>query len=677
MTDHRSMSRPASVEPGWLRTTRILLIGTILAFIVVIYVPWNPDSLADGLDPSFRYALNELYGRGAQFGTEVIYQYGPFGFLLRDDFHPETYLQLLAARLFFAVVLAALTLSLAIRSLPSIPAWWLWSFAFAGVLTWLDMPYMLLPHLALLTHAYGEGRRRVVLLGLATPAMALASLIKFTFLVMNCGILGLAFLGELLRFWANRSKNSAARWRELLGFLLWPAGYGFSLVLFWLLADQGLGNLRSFVQEGLHLASTYGVCHSLAGPRWELVGFVIIGGSFVLLIAYSEIKRRGGAGIPLTLALAFFFFMSGKHAFVRHDPPHAVIGAFYGICVVWLYGLVVVSADWRNANKGRGNRKLRAFGRPLATLGVAIAMLGYASVLLATYQWPAADLGTYFRQRVSSLRPQLASARKLLEDPRWFASTQQKAMAQLRQRYPLPPLEGAVDLYPFNLNILFAHGFRYQQRPLLQSFQACDSWLAEKNAEAIAWPQGPDHILFEIWPIDYHLPATEDSLSWPHLLAGYQPRQKSGEILVLDRAMQPAKVERRPLGTLETGFNTWRSLEPPVDGLLWIEIEMERSLAGSVTALLFREPQLYATVQLAGGDEREYRLFPRIGHAGFLLSPIVDSVDEFARLYAGDPAAELRSKQVEAFKIRLEKTWAYQPKIELRLFDLVIDRALQ
>ncbi len=652
------------------RGMRALVAGAILVFAFLLFPPWHPAAMTEGLDPSFRYALNELYARGAQFGTEVIYQYGPYGFLLSDEYHPHTYSQLLLARVFFALVLVGLTLALASRFLTHVWAWGPWSCVLIGALAWYDMPYMLLPHLALLVDIYGEGKRRLVLLALATPAMALASLIKFAYLLMAVAVLGVAVVAGLVDFWRDRPQTGLARAQHLLRSCVWPAGYVFSLVGFWQLADQHLANLLPFLRASWHLASTYGVCHAMSGPPWELAWFVLLGGSFWLLATAAELRRRGWAGVPVVLALALYFFMSGKHGFVRHDPPHAVIGAFYASCGVWLYGLVVIAADWR-ANRRASASQLR----PLAVLGVMFATLGYASLLLTTYRWPAGSWAIYFQQRAASLPSQLRGVRAWLANPDWFAGSAQDAMARLRQQYPLPELAGTVDLYPFNLSILFAQGFKYQPRPLLQSFQACDPWLAEKNAAAIEWPHGPDHILFEIWPIDGHLAATEDSLSWPHLLAGYQPQQQAGALLVLARAAQPARIERRLLRAQKVAWNTWLPLEPSADGLLWAEIDLQRSPAGSLLALLFREPRIYISVQLASGKERIFRLFPQIGRTGFLLSPIVETVDEFARLYAQGPLAELRDQQVVACRIRLDKTWTYQPEIEFRLFALAIERS--
>ena len=48
------------------------------------WFPWHLRVIRTGLDNSFRYAQNDLFVRGGQFASEIVVNYGPYGFLKND-----------------------------------------------------------------------------------------------------------------------------------------------------------------------------------------------------------------------------------------------------------------------------------------------------------------------------------------------------------------------------------------------------------------------------------------------------------------------------------------------------------------------------------------------------------------------------------------------------------------
>ena len=53
----------------------------------------------ENLDPSWNWALHEAFSRGLRFGHDIVFTYGPFGFLAGRMYHPQTFLLFVALKL--------------------------------------------------------------------------------------------------------------------------------------------------------------------------------------------------------------------------------------------------------------------------------------------------------------------------------------------------------------------------------------------------------------------------------------------------------------------------------------------------------------------------------------------------------------------------------------------------
>jgi hypothetical protein len=65
---------------------------------------------------------------------------------------------------------------------------------------------------------------------------------------------------------------------------------------------------------------------------------------------------------------------------------------------------------------------------------------------------------------------------------------------------------------------------------------------------------------------------------------------------------------------------------------LFAEVTLNPTLAGQVSTALFNPPQLHAVVELSNGRTGKYRVVSSMMKTGFLLSPFVETTEEFASL---------------------------------------------
>lgn len=626
---------------------------TGVAFFALLWTwfPWNPSNLGTGLDPSFFYVLSDRFAAGAQFGDEVILQYGPYGFLRWDLYHPDTFGALVFGRI---VLIAALAVLLGWTTTRFSRRWsdgFLWLMAILLVAPFGSAPYMLLPFLAATVFLLGTIRERWIVAPFMA-AVALASLVKFTNFLFCSACIAVVVAAAFV-FPPTGEKKV----RPTAG-LFCGVVYVVSIVVLWVAGGQRLGQLPVFIQTRLVLASDYGVSQVRYGPSWQIVLFAITAAAVWLLCVLAFSRRYGARVWLFGFVAGMYLFLTFKHSFIRHDFGHTLLGGFNGMSLAIVLALLLVG----KTGFATSETHLRVAVGSL----VAFFLTGY--LLLFPARWNRFGVGYFHRPLIHVVK----TAPQFFLDPDGLKRRHEQAMAVLRSRFPLPNLNGTVDIYPFNSTILNAHGFDYDPRPTMLSYETTMPWLQETNARHVGWPDGPDHIVFDLEPLDDTFPALEDALSWPHFLTDYQPRFDTGNHLLLDKLESPRSGQWGEVLATEV---PWRSevAIPSVmaSGLVWARIEMSTTVLGRLFSTVFKGPIAYLRVTVDGGKERWFRMGPRMAASGFLISPLVTSREEFESLYGEDDIAPtVRSFAVET---QFGAGWYYRPKVIVELRGLAID----
>src|SRR4030095_15021986 len=92
-------------NPEAARHTALSRAAAIVAIIyaLAILVPWNARILPVSArvlqmtDPSWQMALHEAFVHRLQHGRQIVFTYGPWGFILTRMYHPGTYRWMLLA----------------------------------------------------------------------------------------------------------------------------------------------------------------------------------------------------------------------------------------------------------------------------------------------------------------------------------------------------------------------------------------------------------------------------------------------------------------------------------------------------------------------------------------------------------------------------------------------------
>jgi hypothetical protein len=626
--------RLAVIHPARYATGALLL----LTFIAV-FVPLWPEMPSSGLDPAWRFSMNQAVAQGLAFGSQVIFTFGPYAAIFTRTFHPAT-----DALMLYGSLGLALCYGLALLRLMR-GAHWGWALAFGTVHAALPLPRdtlffasALLACLAIFSLAQTPAAERErqpwrenALAALYSAPFGLLPLVKGTLLIL---CLAMLLLSCACCFANGRRRLAAAC-------LATPAA---TMLLCWLASGQHLASLGNYFYTLLPIISGYTDAMALPGNAREIWLYLASAAAMLATIgAQSQLPRQ--ARLFLLAAYFVFLFLAFKASFVRHDS-HAVTASLSLLLAALLLPFFC------------GGRMLAA--------ALAFAVLGW-------YYIDAYHIRSSADAVIGNVRHTYGSAwqglRQRMGGTDWPRQDYLAAMNDMRAQTALPKLPGTVDIYSFGQSWLFSSGNTWSPRPIFQSYSVYTPALAAANRQHLLGQAAPDHIFFRVEPIDSRMPSSEDGLSWPALLHRYQLAGTAGEALVLGKRADATALP--PPQAQQAGRHRFgeRVVLPASAKLLYASLDIQPSLAGRLASILFKSGELEIRLTLADRSSRKYRLIAGMARSSFLLSPLIEGTKDFAGLYGPEPG--LAGKQVTAIEVISEDgmAWLWQGDYALILTD--------
>jgi hypothetical protein len=586
----------------------------ILLFTYVLPPPL-PVEPGTGVDSSWQVMLTEAFLRSAQFGREVIFTYGPWGFLDRPRGDPRIYPWLAGARLLMAVAFVFGSSLLAMRHIRRPGMQWIF-------LAWVMFPGdpLSVTPMVLLAVALPRGTDKewgtTGVSTLLAVACALTVWGKFTSFVM---------IGALAA--ALATYDLVKRRLPLVSLEIVAGAIGF-----WLLAGQSLSNMPAYVKGALSIAGSYSEEMFLRGPDWE-VGFVA-GLALVIAIPSAIVFfcRKEWLLLPALIWVALQFFVQFKEAFVRHDPQHVWMGIVTSLFPCSMIFLCWTGFfDWETL-RPQTSRRTFILVRGCAAGTVLLSPL----FIFLELQVPGgnAPIGTLARNlsSVAALGPGSG-----------MSADYRHSLEEFRRREPLGEIPGTAAFFPDNQAVLYGHGLQVRLAPVPQAFLAYNAVLTKRNGSFFRSGNRPDFVLFDIHPIDNRYPSASDTSSWLALMACYEPSRYAGHYLLL-QAAKCSDTHLELIAETKTTAGT-RVAVPVADGYpVWAQIDTRLNTMGSIVKALARSPETDFAVDTPR-ERHVFRLSPGNARTGFLLSPMMfEPVSLGLLLSEGviDPRADVR-----------------------------------
>lgn len=606
--------RPAVTETNsWRSLLSPLLVALGLTFAVMSspHLPVGPDG-----DSSWGNVLDHSYQKNLQFGRDLTFTYGPFGFFLTPYFsiHQHT------ARIFIPAVLAFV-----VSAGVCLSAWQLrlaWRVLLIGtfgfVCSNLDYGSDGLVEIGFLSWGpicLTDNSRRLPFY-----------LMTFVFLSVFCAFAKMTFLYLAFATVCFISCELLMRKRVWLALSL-VTGFATVFLAVWVALGQSITFLPAFLINGFTLARGYAQTMGLeAVPIWKWRGAAtfLLAQLALLVLATTFLKQETTIrrrGFLITAWMLILNFMVWKHAFVLAEYFHTVL--LFSFAPVLVLMLEVIPAPPGTA---------RGWGRALA-MGCWILGLLTLQSMAVTLARPNLALQPF--------RNWQENFRRVFFPMDNFRRMQAMQAASEREQ-ELPALgeivrDHTVDVFGSLQSFALANKFNYQQRPVFQSYAACNARLMRLNEDFYLSTARPEYVLFSLHPLLRRFPPLEDAFVLRHLLINYEPVANEGPFLLL-KANSNAMPNLRLLREGTIGIGEKLELGEFASSNLWIELQAHQSIWGHARELLYQPSKLRLAAWSQDGKTRLSRLqapAPML-EAGFFASPLLLNNDDVLNLYTAN-----------------------------------------
>ena len=602
-------------------------------------------------EASWHLVLTDAFLRGAQFGRDIVYTYGPWGFVENPQGDPRIYPWLFGARLLIAMAFVFGVSLVAGRRIRQ-PAG---RFLFIAWVAILGDPISVLPMLLFAAAVRrdgesewpGESTVARLTVHLLAVACALTMWIKFTGFVIVAALVPALAVQDFIR-----------RRRPVISVEIAAAA-----LAFWLLARQSLVTLPSYVYGALSMARSYGTEMFVAeGPYPELGYVAALMVAIAIPAAIISYYRRPWSLWPSFAWVVLLFFLQLKEAFVRHDSFHVWMGIVNGLLPCAL--LLICRAGFFDPETSFPPI-VRGLTRTCSAL-----------VVLLSVGITATQIGTLAGFERFQLLARNMDAVKSLASGRSLSAEYRLQLEAFRRTKPLRQVAAPRTFSPMNRRWSTGTVWRSACHDS-QAFAAYNSYLSGRNAAFFRGPNRPDFVFFDIAPIDKRYPSAAQPFSWLALMDCYLPAESSGRYLVL----RAAGCEHASLDLMaETKVRAGQRIAVPDGGdyPVWVEIDMRLNRTGSIIAALASPPDTRLEVH-TGLGQHIFSLSTEAGKSGFLLSPLLLDPASFGGLFV-EGGIDLRTEVRDLSIVQSDRARGlYQPAIGLRLYRVLLhrrDRAL-
>lgn len=599
-----------SARPAQAKPTAIDWIFRILGFVVLVATAFSvPNFPATDLDTSWRMALGKFLLEGRQFGTDVVFTYGPLGFAMAKTYWGGQWASLIAWQAVQAVVFAAVVCWHGYR-LTGYSRRFFFIFFFLTGLSYEDAM-----HQTIIAFAGFELIRRsniawrwssVALLAL----LAVLSLAKFTNLLLG---LFLVLLAGGLEFRVRRHFSALRVPALFLGFFL----------VGWMLCGQHLGNIPAYLRSSWEISQGYQDAMGSSCPPYQLyLGVTVL----LLIVAYALLNLATHPdrirGAVLTLGAGAYIYLNWKHGFIRADG-HQVGFYFAALTVIVTSPLLLEDAPRFMLPK----RLLLVTASLITLIALESVLNGLIRGVLGSAQYEVDKNITFFLGK-SHTRELYDSKLQLEKD----------ALDLLKTKSIVG--RSTVDVLGFEQAVAIFNGFNYQPRPVFQGYSAYTPYLSRLNYDYFASDRAPEFVLFKLQTLDNRLATMDDPHVLRLLVQRYTYLLTEQGFTLWKRKPGPFDArafEPQPIRQTKITLGQKLDLADLADKSLWVEIDYHFSLLGKLRRFFFKPPVVTLRITDDKGYESLHRLPRSIGRAGFMLNPVVEDMLDFMRAAGGTP----------------------------------------
>jgi hypothetical protein len=591
------------IKRAFLLKNLVVQLG-LFCYSMAVLVPWGYRSWGGLCNNTWALELHNAFTNHLQFGKDIIFTFGPLGFLYYG-ITPETleyvilYWSTLTVVTFLGIrkiastgkyrFLNTLVLFIAVAAVASPDTVDAQAYFIILLYIFLNM-----------RNVRDEITNNILVISIATLSM-----IKFSwFLASFVTVIPLELYSLLYK---------KIRW----GIPIYIA----SITIIWFVCGQKISNFLEYIRNSWEIASFYSAAQSASGVTTPLsLSLFVISISIFIYIFYI-IRTK------LTLYIVvqtLFWFIIFKSGYVRNDYHETVSAA------VLLSGYTLILPLILNKKKGM----------TLYIFGAASSILLFIS-LFYIY-----NSNNSFDSRLkNTLKGQgFIDVYRIISNPYllWEKYHSEEDVFQKQNKQLIDYLgTSKIDIYPFgNVSSLILSGVNYCPRPVFESYSAYSQRLALLNAKVLLNPNYSTFILLGSATSDFRVPFLDDSLYLLNVIKFYEFVGSFGDFILLKRS---DKTQNQRLSFVSQGpVACGTAISVPIKNdlkhskIIWCQLTIPTSFLGSLMKLVYKI--MPVEIQMINADASQtaaYNIIPEEAKVGFILSPLIQNSKALQELMTG------------------------------------------
>jgi hypothetical protein len=683
---------------------------TLFLFIFFAFLP-QPFSIGTSLDPGWSYAISQAVEQKLLFGKDIVFTYGPLGYLIAGASLEGNFLQIILFRwlvyllLFIVSIIRILTMKNSIHRLLlvfTILFALITGTPYVGVGMSTDYQILFIYLLILSFNNIFQKYPRLIPLFVGAVS-GFCILTKFSLGIYIFGSFLLFLLINFLKGIKTKSETEIINNIFAITNLVLAT---LSVAWIFLIPNNFLTNLNSIILKlsfsciagifGWFLSNRvnqkYVQTHSNLLP-WlifycvysllivhaifddssvSLINYFknslemssgyssamsVVGNQFTLVLAILEyiiiliflflILQEGY--LNLSLSLLFILFICFKHGFVRQDG-HVVVFAIT-IPLIALLCLLKIK-KYRN---------------------LKISYFFYCFILIASIFIAGSGLSPVVQGRKLLLNNVIHNIVSISDLNGLKTEIIRKSKLDLVDLH-LPNYvkklvnKKTIDIIPWDISLVPANNLNWVPRPVFQSYSAYTNKLDNLNFESMS--KSPrDYIFYNFQSIDGRHPFFDEPKTFFYIFCNYQPSVDAPDFINTPALKNIVLLEKRKLSRClpdsfskksSISWNTPYSTETVSESIIRAKVKFQYSFIGKIYKTIFRSPPVMMKINYVNGFHNTYRIIPENSENGVIVNYLPKDDNEALSFLRGKLLA-----QVQSFSFQTSNSLLYAPKIEL------------
>lgn len=228
----------------------------------------------------------------------------------------------------------------------------------------------------------------------------------------------------------------------------------------------------------------------------------------------------------------------------------------------------------------------------------------------------------------------------------------------------------SVDIIPTEVSLAYFNNLNYKPRPVFQSYSAYTEKLDRKNAESYQGNSAPSFIISSPGSIDYRYFFWDESKTKFEILRSYDAALIEDNFILYKKREHPLGFKIVQLDTFKMELGKFKDVNT-FQGLTYARVKIEYSLYGKLRGFLYQPPDLHVTFLLKNGEEITYRAVNNIISSGVLINKYIpennNDILSF-HLSQGEVANE-----VQKIKFDTEQPSMFNREIHVETTDILLN----